>query len=112
MPYSREPFTDEARRQLKEGVPPHAIAQISPKLANVLVIAHEVPFECHVKIQAAFQKHTDNVLSKTVNLPANATVEDVDEVYQLAYRCGCKGITVYRDGCRENQVIAAAHKPS
>jgi ribonucleoside-diphosphate reductase alpha chain len=109
---NRGRLNDEAREQLKEGVPPYAIAQISPRLANVLVTAHEIPFEWHVKIQAAFQKYTDNAVSKTVNLPANATIEDVDKTYHPAYKCGCKGITVFRDGCRDNQVITAAQKPS
>jgi len=103
-------LTDEVRMQLCKGVPAREIPQIPSQLTSALVTAHEVPIEWHVKIQAAFQKYTDNAVSKTVNLPSNATVEDVDKVYRLAYELGCKGTTVYRDDCRENQVLSAAHK--
>jgi len=103
-------LTDEVRRQLYKGVPARKIPQIPSQLASVMVTAHEVSIEWHIKIQAAFQKYTDNAVSKTVNLPSNAIVEDVDRAYKLAYELGCKGITVYRDGCRENQVLSAAHK--
>ena len=103
-------LTDGVRDPLSRGVPPREIPEIPEELSRVLVTAHEVIPEWHVRIQAAFQKYSDNAVSKTVNLPANATVEDVDNVYRLAFELGCKGITVYRDGCRENQVITAPHK--
>jgi len=103
-------LTDEIRDLLAEGVPPREIHQIPARMANALVTAHEVAPQWHVRIQAAFQKYVDNAVSKTVNLPSDATVEDVDEIYRLAYKLDCKGITVYRDGCRENQVISAAHQ--
>ena len=61
-------------------------------------------------MQAAFQAHTDNAVSKTVNLPSDAKIEDVDTVFKLAYKLRCKGITVYRDQSRDNQVFSATHR--
>jgi len=103
-------LTDKVRDLLIQGLPPKEIPEIPKKLAQVLVTAHEVTPEKHVHIQAAFQKYTDNAVSKTVNLTSDATIEDVDKIFRLAHQLGCKGITVYRDGCRKNQVITASHK--
>jgi len=78
---------------------------IPQDIRNTFVVSYDISPEYHVKIQAAFQKHVDNAVSKTVTLPEIATVEDVKNTYLIAHNLGCKGISIYRFGSRDDQVL-------
>jgi ribonucleoside-diphosphate reductase alpha chain len=82
------------------------IEKIPEELKRLFVISFDVRPEQHLKIQSAFQRYTDNSVSKTINLPAEATVDDVAYIYMKAYKLKCKGITIYRYGTREHQVLS------
>jgi len=80
--------------------------EIPEDVKRIFVTAHDITPEWHVRMQAAFQKYTDNAVSKTVNLPKKADTADVMKVYDLAYASGCKGVTIYRDGSKDKQVLS------
>jgi len=84
------------------------LAEIPEDVRNLFVTAHDIEPTWHVRMQAAFQKYTNNAVSKTVNLPTEATQDNVREIYMLAYESGCKGVTIYRDKSRDEQVLSKA----
>ncbi|MBF0328124.1 MAG: vitamin B12-dependent ribonucleotide reductase [Nitrospirae bacterium] len=88
----------------------HDFKEFSEEVKSIFLTAHDITPTDHVKMQAAFQKHVDNAVSKTVNFSHSATTKDVEEVYMLAHKTGCKGVTVYRDGSRDSQVLSTSKK--
>lgn len=98
-------YSESLLNKLADAGNTHNLTEVPEEIRKVFVTSHEISPEWHVKMQAAFQKYTDNAVSKTVNFENSATIEDVEKAYMLAYDLGCKGITIYRDGSRDNQVL-------
>lgn len=98
-------YSDSLMKRIAQKGTIKGFPEISKSVQNVFVTAHDVTPDWHVKMQAAFQKYTDNAVSKTVNLCKEATREDVREVFEMAYKTFCKGVTIYRDGSRDMQVL-------
>ncbi len=98
-------YSKELMEKISESPSLKNIEGIPSYIKEIFVTAHDITPEWHIKMQAAFQEHVDNAVSKTVNFPNYASKEEVEEVYMLAYKLGCKGVTIYRDGSRDEQVL-------
>lgn len=102
--------TPEIMRAIARRGSARGVDGVPQDVQEVFVTAHDISPEYHIRMQAAFQKYVDNAVSKTVNFAHDATREDVREVYTLAYALGCKGVTIYRDGSRDAQVLNVGDK--
>jgi len=98
-------YSEELMQRVAQKGVVRGIEGVPEDVQRVFITAHEIDPAWHVKMQAAFQKQTDNGVSKTINLPNSATQEDIAKAYMMAYEMGCLGITVFRDGCKETQVL-------
>ncbi|MBJ6724949.1 vitamin B12-dependent ribonucleotide reductase [Geomesophilobacter sediminis] len=103
-------YSTELMQKIAEHGSVQGIDEVPEWVQQVFVTAHDITPETHVQMQAAFQRHTDNAVSKTVNFSSDAKVEDVEKVYRLAYQTNCKGVTIYRDGSRDQQVLSTGKK--
>ncbi|MEW6035304.1 MAG: adenosylcobalamin-dependent ribonucleoside-diphosphate reductase [Candidatus Micrarchaeota archaeon] len=103
-------YSQELMQKVMEEGTIHQMDEIPEDVKNVFRVSHDMAPDAHVLMQAAFQKNVDLAVSKTINMPAEATVEDVEGVYMLAWKNGCKGITIYRDSSRSEQVLHVGKK--
>ena len=103
-------YSEALMQEIAEKGTVQDIEAVPEDIRRIFVTSHDITPKDHVLMQAAFQKYTDNAVSKTVNFCSDATREDVATVYQLAYKEGCKGVTIYRDGSRDMQVLSVAGK--
>lgn len=105
-------YSEELIRKIAEQGSLAGIEEVPDQWREVFVTAHDIEPEWHIRMQAAFQKNTDNAVSKTINFPREAVPDQVAEAYLLAYKLGCKGLTVYRDGSLDNQPMQKMEKKS
>jgi ribonucleoside-diphosphate reductase alpha chain len=98
-------YSEELMKTIAKKTSIQDVREIPEDIRKIFVTAHDISAEWHVRMQAAFQKYTDNAVSKTINFPNWATPHDIEKAFWLAYKLGCKGITVYRHGSRQVQVL-------
>lgn len=103
-------YSEELMEKIGEGAKLHDLDEIDEETKKIFVTAHDISPEWHVKMQAAFQEHCENAVSKTINFPKSATREDIRNAFLLSWNLKCKGITTYRDGSRNNQVMNVGDK--
>ncbi|HEY3308945.1 MAG TPA: vitamin B12-dependent ribonucleotide reductase [Desulfuromonadaceae bacterium] len=103
-------YSEDLMKKIAEHGTVQDIPEVPADVRNIFVTAHDIQPEDHIQMQSAFQLYTDNAVSKTVNFPNTATIDDVEKVYMLAYESGCKGVTIYRDGSRDEQVLSTGKK--
>ncbi|MEW5702454.1 MAG: vitamin B12-dependent ribonucleotide reductase [Candidatus Zixiibacteriota bacterium] len=104
-------YSQELMEQIANANSIRGFDEIPEDVRDIFVTAADVPPSAHIRMQAVFQKHCDSAVSKTINLPQKATRDDVQTAYWQAYRLGCKGVTVYRDGSRPGQVLSTGATP-
>ena len=98
-------LTESVRRLISHTGSVQNVKEIPESIRRVFVTAHDIEPEWHVRMQSAFQGHVENAVSKTVNLRRIATRNDIETTFLLAHELGCKGITIFRDGCKREQVL-------
>ncbi|TXH06748.1 MAG: adenosylcobalamin-dependent ribonucleoside-diphosphate reductase, partial [Candidatus Moraniibacteriota bacterium] len=103
---SEHKVRDRIVREVAEAGSVAHITGVPEEVKSVYRTAHDISPEWHVKMQAAWQKYTDNAVSKTINFPNSATIDDVEAAYMMAWKSGCKGITIYRDGSKDVQILS------
>ena len=103
-------YSDELMKKLAGRVSIQDVEEIPPEIRRLFVTAYDIAPEWHVRMQSAFQKYVDNAVSKTINFPSWSTPQDIEKAYVLAYKLGCKGITVYRDSSKSVQVLQSVEQ--
>lgn len=104
-------YSNELMRLISQLGSIQSLKEIPAAIKSTFVVTDDIAPIWHVRMQAAFQKNTDNAVSKTINLPSSASLEDVKQAFQAAYSLNCKGITIYRDSSRDRQVLSLGNRP-
>ena len=110
--FSNQKYSNSQIEEYWEKIAGGDYSDLTTEEKKLFVTTHQIQPEWHVKIQAAWQKYFDNSISKTVNFGHEATVDDVKSVYMQAWKLGCKGVTIYRDGSKGDQVLSVSQKTS